>query len=209
MSATSLAPGVPHEFVGRARVLLRRLEAAEPEYVATMATIMLPLRDRHRRHAKLAAGDTMAAEKAWREKLPAFGRIAIETKSSRVNLHVRELRAFARTENFQGWTGSVEPAVALLLIGIELRRHRLQATKSTVATVGIHALARRFQRGFDTTDETIFAEFRAIAGVSPGITDAGTDFRIPVSDGVWAGGVATVTDDTKNVSRALAIRTFI
>lgn len=184
ITASALPPAVPAEFRGRARTFLTRLEAVEPSYVAALGTITLPLRDKHRRRAKLAAGDTTAAERAWLEQLPPFGRIATETRSSRVNLYVRELRLFARTENFDTWSGTVEPTIAILLIGVDQRRKRLEASKATLALIGLHAMARRYQRGFDTTDETIFAEFRTIAKVANEITDAGTDFRIPVSNGV-------------------------
>lgn len=202
-------PGTPAEFRGQARAFLNRIAAAEPEYLKSLAGVMLPLRDRYHRRAKLPAGDTAAAEEAWIEKLPTFGRIDIETRSSRVRLYVRELRAFARMEGFDEWAGASEPALVVMVVGVDLRRDHLDAKKAVLATIGLHALARRFQRGFDTSDEALFSEFRAIAAVANDIIDAREVFRIQVPDGVWAGAVASVTDERGERSHVVSIRTFI
>ena len=75
------------------------------------------------------------------------------------------------------------------------------ATANIVASISLHALARRFQRGFDTTDGAILVELRELAmrhaAIGVSLCDGGS----------WVGEVAR-TEVAQVSCPVLAVRTF-
>ena len=56
--------------------------------------------------------------------------------------------------------------------------------------MSLHALARRFQRGFDTSDAAILSELKQIALRHEEIIEALGEFSLPADGGSWVGEVA-------------------
>jgi hypothetical protein len=76
-----------------------------------------------------------------------------------------------------------------------------------VASVSLHALARRYQRGFNTTDAAILSELRELALRHEEIVEAMGEFSLPGDGGSWVGSVArTQVDDMWEPT--LTVRTF-
>ena len=72
-----------------------------------------------------------------------------------------------------------------------------------VVSVSLHAVARRMQRGFDTSDAAILSELKQIAMMYPTIVESLGDFSMPGDGGLWCGEVGR-----NGSAPLLAIRTF-
>jgi len=73
-----------------------------------------------------------------------------------------------------------------------------------IASVSLHALARRFQRGWTTTDAAVMEDLRALALWQGG----GGEFSVPVADGFWVGSTRETTF-AGQTQRSLLVRTFL
>jgi hypothetical protein len=66
---------------------------------------------------------------------------------------------------FAGWgEGQDELAVGLELLTLILARGRFASETKILADVGLHALARRFERGDDRSDDAVLANLKPLAG---------------------------------------------
>jgi hypothetical protein len=72
-----------------------------------------------------------------------------------------------------------------------------------VASLSLHALARRYQRGFNTSDATILAELRAMALCHADIIQTLGDFAMAGDGGMWVGEVGL-----RDSMPVMAIRSF-
>jgi hypothetical protein len=198
---------VPREFVGRARDLRRRLGIADAQVNAGLTQALQPLRRRLERRATLR-GDLLAdAERHWRETVPSFGRLVMvaNRQDRRSPIIFCELRAMAGKFRFTSWPAGYEPGLILVLTLVELQFKALLTRQLNVAAVSLHALARRYQRGSDTTEAAIFSDLADLAPYARK-QDAmgGTAFALPLPGGAWCGERVMVGDDL-----VLAVRTYL
>src|SRR5712691_10811852 len=148
MIARALAPPrapVPVEFIGLARALLRKITSAHPAVEAAADDLLAPFRPRPGwtpmpRHAALRS---LAAR--WRA-LPAFGRLRLVTSFDSGKLQIVELCVVPCRIEAPTWDDD-EPALAIKLTTVAIKPPEFEEKHLLIAGVGLHALARRFERG--------------------------------------------------------------
>jgi hypothetical protein len=84
----------------------------------------------------------------------------------------------------------------------------LRFDHALIASVPLHALARRLQRGWDVSDAEVRADLAALACTRPDVLAAGRKFNVPLATGCWVGSVAEIEDRGEPV-RILVVRSFI
>jgi hypothetical protein len=166
---------------------------------------MAPLEARRRRSAIFRADQLIDAERAYRQ-IPSAGRLSLKIDRDKTGLRIEEYRAAAGMVRFCGWSDSSAFDSDIGIVWVELTAvswGRCCVSGGIVVSVSLHALSRRMQRGFDTSDAAILSELRAIAAMHPTIVESLGDFSIGGDGGRWCGEVG------KNGSvPLLAIRTF-
>jgi hypothetical protein len=196
---------VPAEFVGLARAFRARIGA---EAVGrSILDIMRPLQARRRKSATFRPADLQDAERQFRN-LPSAGRLTLKIDRDRKGLLIEEIRAASGQFRFCEWADdAMDLDVGIVQVSLEaVSWGRIGAFANIIVSVSLHALARRYQRGFDTGDGAILAELKALALRHAEIADSMTDFAVPGDGGSWAGEVCKKADD---LLPTLAIRSFI
>lgn len=197
---------VPVEFVGKARALRNRLVAVDPIAVRAMSRarplVMAPASRGH-----LPPTAVRMAVAVWRDQVPPIGRLAFASDCGARRLRIVEVRACGAGFRLSAWDDEAhEPGVAIraYVLDIDLERRRSAFTAEPLASVGLHALARRFERGRRTTDADVLDELVVIAGFEAG---AGDSFAIPVPTGRWVGHPCDVSHKGNDVL-IHAVRSF-
>jgi hypothetical protein len=100
---------------------------------------------------------------------------------------------------------SDEPAISVEARAIG--SHPFRVDRSLLADVGLHALARRYQRGWSIDDRSVLLDLTPLCYRWASTVRAGGEFRIaaPQGQGEWVGEVTTVADRQLPV---LMVRTF-
>lgn len=95
------------------------------------------------------------------------------------------------------WRGEAEPGLAVMLISASVVGSDMVIAATPVATVGLHCLARRFQRASaNRTDEaTVLDEIGQLALRFPTIAPDGGEFAYQVPGGRWCGHVVESCDN--------------
>jgi hypothetical protein len=187
--AGAASPGrVPAEFVGLARRLRDEIAAAYPEAEIRRETLIYPFRPR----PGFVPMPRHTALKRLANKLrspPALGRLRAVAKFEAGELRVVELWAKPAKLEHDDWAED-EPALAILLRSITIRPPEFAETNHRITGIGLHALARRYQRG-TRSDRAVLADLLALAEGYPAAVAAGGEFAIPVpGGGRWIGAVA-------------------
>jgi hypothetical protein len=202
------SPGarVPVEYVGLARRFRDRLAAPAAEARAGIAEIELLLRVANPRpgfRTPPAAQLAREVVRRWRV-LPEFG--TLETHASAVGRHLRlaELRVVPAKMRFESWEGDAELALALTMTLVKGALPRIVVERRLIADLGLHGLARRYERGTDRADEAVLVDLAALAPAWRAATERGGDFAIPAGSGRWIGSTTLVRD-----APVLAVRTFV
>lgn len=204
----SYGPSVPAEFIGRARAFRARVGAEDAAVGQTILKIMRPLERRRKRSATFRPEQLIDAERQFRQ-LPSAGRLALKIERDKRSLRIEEFRVAAGQFRFCSWTdGATDADIGVVKVNLSaVPWGPVGATGNIVASVSLHALARRFQRGFNTSDEAILSELRELAVRHVAIAAALADFSVACDGGSWVGEVAKI--DVAEVScPVLAIRTF-
>ena len=84
---------------------------------------------------------------------------------------------------------------------------RFESDSLRVASVSLHALAPRYERGRNS-DAAIRADLATLAVPRPDVLAAGGDFTEPLADGQWVGTLTEIEDRGEPV-RIFAVRSFI
>lgn len=118
------------------------------------------------------------------------------------------MRRLVNLGSVRGIPTGTDPDVGIVRVVLEAKSWGyVGATANIIASISLHALARRYQRGFDTTDSAILSELRELALRHAGIVEALGDFAVAGDGGAWCGEVAS-TQVAEVVVPVLAIRTF-
>jgi hypothetical protein len=203
------ASRVPFEFVGLARQFRSAVVAQHPRAVAAMDRIVLPLRGRH--YSKQVPSPTAFAKvaQAWREQVPSAGRLSLATTYDVRRLAIIEVRAIPTDFGFNEWAeGATESCLIVIVSALIISAGHFSFTSALAASVSLHALARRFQRGRDNSDAAIRADLAALATPVDDVLEASGDFRVLTADGQWI-GEPTETEDRGKLKTILAVRTFV
>jgi hypothetical protein len=199
-------PAVPREHIGQVRALrngIRDLAAG-----TAIAAISRKLQARARRRQKLTVSDAVKFRDQWVTEVPAAGRLSFVSKISAHSLIIREVRLVASHVRLSEWPDEDrEPGLSIMSIGISSVAGEFWFEHDFIASLSLHALGRRFERGGDKSLVAITADLRAIAEAPHAAL--GADIEIPVPDGRWVGRVLSVRDALDRMVQIAAVRTFI
>jgi hypothetical protein len=123
-------------------------------------------------------------------------------------LQIGEFRLLTADTRYDHWM-SHEPSIAIELFSITINKKHCWLQSETYGVIGLHALARRYERCPQRDLETILADCKAIISHHAAVLHQ-QDFTVPCANGCWLGG--TVDADFTNgapARKVLAIRTFI
>ncbi len=193
---------VPVEFIGRARALRTAMAAADAEFEAAADRLLTPFRPRPGfspvpRHAHL---DRLA--RRWRA-LPTAGRLRRVVNSDPGDLQIAELRAAPFAMIFPGWDAD-ELAITVVLRAVRIAPPDFAESTLNLTAIGLHALARRYQRGTDRRDAAVLADLPLGRHFGAHVRRGG-DFAIPPPrGGRWIGAVMETGG-----APLLVVRTFV
>lgn len=207
-AAAGAVGSVPMEFIGKARALRARIERDQDRFEAEAERIIYPLRPRPAWPAPTRR-DYLAAVGGEYRLLHSPCRLECITKiDGGGRLVLFELRAAASRMTFAGWGEANEPSIRASLY--VLKTPPFEERQGALAEVGLHAIARRFERGRPDDDRAVLKDLVALAW---GFADAAsgeastTEFAIPApSRGRWIGALAALDSESEPV---MAVRTFV
>jgi hypothetical protein len=176
---------------------LRDVIFAEDQTAGPLITALSGrLKARFNRNAIPRPDMLAGVEQAWREHLPPRSRLAlaIDLNLHRKSLTISEMRLTASTYLPEAWDAA-ELGLIVNMLGLEARRLLYRFDVHTLAHVGAHALARRFQRGLDDSETEVLQDLRALGEAAHALADGeeGSDFVVPCAGGAWRGCVALLT----------------
>jgi hypothetical protein len=199
---------VPAEFIGRARAFRMAVAAAHPVAIAAVDRISQPLRGQAKLRQTPSASGLSRAAAAWRNQVPPAGRLGLAIKLTASRLAITEIRVGPVEFRFDAWDeGEAETAIVVTRTVLEMSAGLFRFDYVPLASVSLHALARRFQRAFDNSDAAIRADLLALVDPAADVIDRGEDFAIPVTDGSWLGSVAEV-EHLGEQAALMTVRTF-
>jgi hypothetical protein len=173
------------QYLGLARDLRRRVAASDAQMVPAMQSIVAPLQDRLSRHPVLRRPKLIDAERRWRALPVLATRVDIANPRRPVFDALHGAPAAYRSPD---WLDDVDEAgVAVMLTSAEVvgRRFVLDL-RGPVLAISLHALGRRYERGFGG-DDAIIAEITALAFQYRKIAERGGQFA-------WRGWLGMVVE---------------
>jgi hypothetical protein len=196
-------PGrVPAEYVGRARALRQKISKASIGDADKTLRFIKPLAPR--------PGWPTPSTPDWldihalgyqAQKLPTRLAIVADVKNGR--LKVGELRLRASRMRFPDWGQGNEPSIAILLKMVT--SNPFHAEESILADCGLHALARRIERGRPNDEAAVLRDMKALADGFRSALLKGGEFAVSTpSGGQWLGSMTLV-----NGKSMMAVRTFV
>jgi hypothetical protein len=165
---------------------------------------MRPLQARRRRSKTFRPADLIDAERQFRA-LPSAGRLPLKIERDKHGLKIQELRCAAGKIRFAEWANDAsDPDIGIMRIELTaVSWGPAFVAGDLIASLSLHALARRYQRGFDTSDAAILSELRAMAMCHADIVETLGDFAIAGDGGCWVGEVGL-----RDGMPVMAIRSF-
>jgi hypothetical protein len=140
--------------------------------------------------------------RVW-QALPDFGRLGVIAEFADGKLRLADLRCRPVRMKFPNWD-SDELALGIKLTKVICAPPTFKCEKTLLVDVGMHALARRFERG-DRSNATVLSDLVPLLHAYRSAITAGADFEIRASSGRWRGSISNV----RNWGPVLAVRTFI
>jgi hypothetical protein len=200
-----IGPSVPAEYTGLARAFRARVGAEDDGVGRAVLQIMAPLARRRLKSRTFRPADLIDSERAFRA-LPSAGRLALTIERDKHGLRIEELRCASGQIRFCSWAdGSSDADVGIMRIELRAKSWGPAfVSGELIASLCLHALGRRYQRGFRTDDETILSELKQIALCQPDIVEAMGDFSIAGDGGSWVGEVGQ-----RDAMPVMAIRSFV
>jgi hypothetical protein len=210
----SRPPAVGAEFCGLARRYRTGIEREDEAMLAILRRITQPLK------ARLASGKAnfrpdmlVDLERAWRTQIPTAGRLSLTVKRTDGGLTIEETRVTSGEFRFAAWIGEArEPDLGLVLVSLIVRPGRVELTTPALASIGLHAVARWYQRALDVSDARLRNDLLAIARARAGILDApqwGEFAVLATAGGKWVGQVCRRLQRNCTPEPMLGIRSFI
>jgi hypothetical protein len=183
---------VPAEFVGRARAFRNRILADDDQVGAAIGAIIAYARNVLRRRHSYRLEHFQHLERAWRLTIPNTGRLAFAAERGKDSLTIVDTRICASVFHKGTWENHFgEHSLALILYSGRFTSGHLDIESVLVSAVSLHALARRFQRSFDCSDQAVLRDLSLISLNVEGLLNTSL-FRQPAGDGAWHGETVTV-----------------
>lgn len=202
------ADAVPREFTVRAFDLRDRLKRSSGDYAERVRRICLLLSVQLRRYRDHKPHTLSLAVEQWR-RAPEFGRIGkLQIRRVPRGLYISELRVADCLHFFDYWDPSHrEKGLEVVRITMTAADREFKLDSDPKANLSIHALARRYQRGWGDSDDAVLADIAELATHDELLKDH--KFSLPLQVGSWVGErVLSRTSDGKEY-RSLAVRTFL
>jgi hypothetical protein len=201
------------EFKGMARTLRDRMAAASIVSTPLMITIYhdasATLQRRKRQHAAFRPDHLLEFERRWMA-IPHEERLRLDVKRSKTGLVITEARVSSMVLTNTAWRGG-QKELDLVIAGMRLTlgAKKVRAETYPLAVVSLHAVSRRYRRGFSNEHAAIMGDLTALAQVE--IPDAPTPefFVTAPSGGEWRGSVMRFADLERKESIVFAVRTFV
>jgi hypothetical protein len=195
---------VPAEFIGKARLLRNKAGVAAAARDRAAERLLTPLRPK-RNFTPIPTHDRLRrVAEEWRA-MPAFGRLGLIANFVDGELKIAELRARPVRMRFTAWNdGEAELALAIAVTLVRVQPPAFREETKLLVDAGLHALARRFERGEDRSEAAVLADLCTLAQACPDHIIARGEFKIAAAGGFWLGAVTTVKG-----APVLAVRTFV
>jgi len=206
-------PGrVPAEFVGFGRAFSARVADAVAIRVCQQSSQALI--QRQRRHPVPRADTLAGVAYAWRNRVPAFGRLDQRITLNGKWLSIIETRCIPQHFRQGEWEDdALEPGISVVRIGMSIApRRELLLAMHTLCSVSLHALGRRYQRGADRSDAAILADIHALAAAYERLSalPEGTRFTVDVPGSRWRGTTLDIRGHySGRMERVPSARTFV
>jgi hypothetical protein len=160
---------VPREFLGLARDFRNRARLAAEEATRVTRKVIAPLVARFERNTRPRKEMLIDAARALERDLPAFGRLRLDIDLDRraPSLKAEERRCSSASTVLPEWSGEKEPGVCLFANTLDVAPGHLTGSSPTMATIGLHALARFYQRARPRDDAEVLACLGLLFDVPP------------------------------------------
>jgi len=176
------ASRVPSEHVGRARLLRDRTAAAHTKWADAAERLTAPLRPRGDFSPTFTKQSLSVMAARWKS-LPEFGRLRCVARNDGARLQILETRIVPFRVVMADWAKE-ELSIAVTLQVVEMRiPAAFAATTKLIAVIGLHALARRYERGEDRRDVAVLRDLSVFGRAWPAAVRTGGDFDIPAARG--------------------------
>jgi hypothetical protein len=200
---------VPTEFVGMARARRAALMAEHRRAVVAIDRIIVPLRGRFYLRQAPTVGCFAKVARTWRSQVPTIGRLDLSITHTPERLAIVEFRAGDCRLSLAAWDeGADEAAIEVSRVVLTISPGWFYFEHLPVASISLHALARRFQHGWHNSDAAICADLLALARPHADMPAREGDFTVLAADGQWAGFVTEIEDRGKLVPLRIA-RTWL
>ncbi len=195
---------VPSEFVGRARQFRQTVLAADTAIAAGLSGLLQPLQERLSRKPTLRPARILGFVRRWPGVVPDRWCLARNASIDKNALAITEIRIAASHLRNSAWGGQEwEHGVSIARLEFSTAGGELRLTVTPVASVSLHALARRYQRSPQRDDAHLIRDLKALARQPPAD-------RVTTDTGCWHGRVVASRQEVDGAPLPLlAIRTFI
>jgi hypothetical protein len=137
--------------------------------------------------------------------------MGLATKRDKRSLFIADVRVAPATitNEMGGGPDQRETCLCIVRITLEISPKRAAWKTATIASLGLHGLARRYQRGFDVTDDAVLLDLGLLA-TRTRADQRGPGKRIHRADAVrrLRGAVGPFCNLQKIVAPAANVRTF-
>jgi hypothetical protein len=195
---------VGYEHIGIARDFRRKIAKAEAEWGDAADRLIKPFQ----RNGTVRRVDIIRLSHAWR-KLPGdfaqLGELKVGLEGDTLEIVEARLVTSKLELPRRSWEGRTEEGVGIRLLKMRIAPAMFLGDFLPAADIGLHALARRFQRGRRSGLTALREDFVALAAVYPQVVTAMGDFPVEVEGGVWLTNV--MCDDERRP--CLVVRTFV
>jgi len=213
---------VPREFVGLARDFVERVHKENEATLRVVrrveATVIEPRIGGRGKHT-LRPEHVRQIERIWRDMPETFRIGPTVFDHPKHGLRIEEMRLQALRRNLGDWTDrdKKEPAIAVsVMLATVERKEGWHYRWREYITIGLHALARRYERGDGRDDAAILRDIEALVDASCELAKSDSDLsEVAIPCGCrWRGTVSMAdvfgTSGRLHESHAsLAIRTFL
>lgn len=191
------------EWTGRARQLLREVDAVEPAADTCLAKLIERIGRRLERKPTLRKDMLVSLVRDWRTvaELQRFRVTFVQTAEE--IWEDRLTGAQMRPAFDAAWSGW-EPRLLIERLRLRLGKKSTWMDQHAVAAVSLHALARWYQRNPDTSEAALLRDLAPLSASQ----ETATPFTVATPHGCWVGELVIRQDDDQ--MRAIhSARTFL
>jgi hypothetical protein len=156
--------------------------------------------------------DPLGEHYGARARVALLSDAVAEVERGKSSLIISEFRLTRASYEDSRWSQPFpQNSVCLMLCTIRLTTPAaFEIKRLAISALGIHALARRYQRGFDNTDHAIRTDIAELALNTSRLIGAESEtFAIACPSGQWVGAIETASLSGGHDQRLLNVRSFL